>query len=49
MTHALSPRLRAVVAALLAVLLLGGVAAECSGDGGHGMHQGGSDSEPHWH
>lgn len=47
MTHALSPRLRLMMLALLAVLLLGGVCADCFGNEG-GTYQGGSDSEPHY-
>lgn len=36
---------RTVVLAMLAVVLLGGVCAECK-EGG--MYQGGGDSQPHW-
>lgn len=49
MTFAAKINRKAVALMLAALALLGGLAAECTNDGGHGMHQGGSDSEPHWH
>lgn len=46
MNHILTPRAARLFAAALLALLLGGVAADCGGEGG--MYQGGGDSEPGW-
>lgn len=45
MEHTINRR-RWAALALLAAILLGGVAAGCADEGG--MYQGGSDSEPGW-
>lgn len=46
MTHIIGRRAARMLSAALLALLLGGVAADCSGEGG--MYQGGSDSVPGW-
>lgn len=46
MGKTMSPQVRVTVLALLAVLLIGGVAADCNGE--NGMYQGGSDNVPGW-
>lgn len=49
MTHALkirSRQLKMIMLSMIAVVALGGLAAECGGEGG--MYQGGGDSEPGW-
>ncbi len=46
MQNIIGPRAWRALAAALLALALGGLAADCSGEGG--MYQGGSDSVPGW-